>query len=444
MRVYLETTGCRLNQSEVETLARQFQRAGHTIVETADKADLCVVNTCAVTNEAVRSSRNMIRRLHRENGGAQIVVTGCYAHLSPDMVSDLPGVDQVINNLNKAHLVPLVLHQDPAELAEVFDQEPLAREFTPGLLGRTRAFVKAQDGCDNRCTFCVTTIARGAGRSRTLTDIVCEIQALAEAGYQEAVLTGVHLGSYGHDFKRDRGDQIGLDQLVRAILADTDISRLRLSSLEPWDLTPDFFMQWENPRLCRHLHLPLQSGCDATLKRMARRTSQASFRALVESARAQIPDLAISTDVIAGFPGETDAEFAISFDFIREMDFMKLHVFRYSARMGTVAARMPSQVSVEVRKERSARLLSLSDEGAQRFGARFVGREMPVLWEHSTGTSEAGVHNIGLTDNYIRVEMIAPDALTNTISSVRLVDLTTRGMLAVEGLVEQVTGADLS
>jgi threonylcarbamoyladenosine tRNA methylthiotransferase MtaB len=431
MRVYLETIGCRLNQSEIETLARQFQRAGHTIVEAAAEADLCVVNTCAVTREAARSSRNTIRRLGRDNDTARIVATGCYAHLSPEVVGALPGVDQVINNLDKDQLVPLALHQAPADLAEVFDQEPLARELAPGSLGRTRAFVKVQDGCNNRCTFCVTTIARGPGRSRAPTEVVGEIQALAEVGYQEAVLTGVHLGSYGHD----RGERAGLDHLVRAVLADTDIPRLRLSSLEPWDLAPDFFGLWQNPRLCRHLHLPLQSGCDATLKRMARRTSQASFRALVESARAQIPDLAISTDVIVGFPGETDDEFAASYDFIRQMDFMKLHVFRYSARAGTVAARMPDQVPVTARKERSAQLLALSDAGARRFWARFIGREMPVLWEQVSGASEAGFHNAGLTDNYIRVEMIAPDALTNTISTVRLSDLTARGVLAEPAVV---------
>ncbi|MBN1566160.1 MAG: tRNA (N(6)-L-threonylcarbamoyladenosine(37)-C(2))-methylthiotransferase MtaB [Anaerolineae bacterium] len=443
MRVYLETTGCRLNQSEIETLARQFQRAGHTIVESAKDADLCVVNTCAVTREATRSSRNMIRRLHRENERARIVATGCYAHLSPGSVSELPGVKHIINNLDKENLVPLVLDQDPAELAEIFDREPLAREATPGSLGRTRAFVKVQDGCNNRCTFCVTTIARGKSRSRCLGEVVREIQALAEAGYQEAVLTGVHLGSYGHDLRRSlQNAQSGLDQLVRAILTDTDIPRLRLSSLEPWDIAPDFFTLWQNPRLCRHLHLPLQSGCDTTLQRMARRTSQASFRALVEAARAHIPDLAISTDVITGFPGETDDEFAVSLAFIREMDFMKLHVFRYSARSGTVAAQMSDQVPLEVSKARSAQLLALSDDGAQRFWARFIGREMPVLWEQVTGASEVGSHNAGLTDNYIRVEMIAPDALTNTISTVQLVDLTERGMMAtpVDAPIPQSAG----
>jgi threonylcarbamoyladenosine tRNA methylthiotransferase MtaB len=256
--------------------------------------------------------------------------------------------------------------------------------------------------------------------------VIREVQALAAAGYLEAVLTGVHLGSYGHD----RGERDGLARLVRALLAATDMPRLRLSSLEPWDLAPEFFALWQDARLCRHLHLPLQSGCDATLKRMARRTSQHAFSALVEAARAQIPDLAISTDVIVGFPGETDEEFDRSVAFIRAMDFMKLHVFRYSARAGTAAARMANHVPEAVKKARSARLLALSDECAEVFWRRFVGRDMAVLWEQIAGASDAGFHNSGLTDNYLRVDMVAPAVLTNTISTVRLSGVTARGLQA--------------
>lgn len=424
MRVYLESTGCRLNQSEIETLAREFVQVGHTVVQFAEEADLCVVNTCAVTGEATRSSRNLIRRLNRANDTAEIVATGCYAHLSPDVVGTLPGVKQVVDNIAKERLVPLVLDADIS--TEVFEQEPVEREFTPGALGRTRAFVKVQDGCNNRCAFCITTIARGQGRSRPVEAIVREIQALAAQGYQEVVLTGVHLGSYGHD----QGDQQGLARLVRAVLSATDMPRVRLSSLEPWDLSPDFFALWDDPRMCRHLHLPLQSGCDATLKRMARRTSQAAFRALVDAARGQIPDLAISTDIIVGFPGETDAEFQQSLDFVRAMDFMKLHVFRYSRRAGTTAARMPDQVDKDAKKERSAQMLALSDEGARRYYSRFVGRDLPVLWEQITGASESGFQNSGLTDTYIRVEMTTPDVLTNTISRARLTGITYKGMRA--------------
>lgn len=417
MRVYLESTGCRLNQSEIETLGRQFERAGHTLAETAEDADLCVVNTCAVTREAARTSRTIIRRLNRASAGAPVVATGCYAHLSPDAVRALPGVQRVVDNLDKERLVPLVLGL-PEEI-EPFDREPLTREFRPGALGRTRAFVKVQDGCDNRCTFCVTTIARGPARSRPLDDVVAEVTHLAAAGYHEAVLTGVHLGSYGHDW----GDRAGLRTLVEALLSRTPVARLRLSSLEPWDIPPGFFRLWEDPRLCRHLHLPLQSGCDATLRRMARRTTQAAFRELVAEARAGIPDLAISTDLIVGFPGEADGEFETSYAFAREMDFMKLHVFRYSARPGTAAARMAGQVPDETKRERSARMLALSDEGGRRFYARFVGQVMPVLWEQVAGASPEGFCNTGLTDNYLRVTLDAPDVLTNQIVPVRLVRL---------------------
>jgi len=413
MKVFLEFTGCRLNQSEIEMLARQFGQAGYQVVGSAADADLCVVNTCAVTTEAARSSRTLIRRLNRRNAGARIVATGCYAELSPQAVEALPGVSTVIGNAEKDRLVPIVLQSDAP--AEVYDREPLARESLPGALGRTRAFVKAQDGCDNHCTFCVTTIARGKGRSRALADVVREVQGLAAAGYREVVLTGVHLGSYGHDF----GQPDGLERLVRALLADTDVPRLRLSSLEPWDLSAEFFALWENSRLCRHLHLPLQSGCDATLKRMARRTTQAKFRALVEAARERIPDLALSTDVIVGFPGETDAEFEASDAFVREMGFMKLHVFRYSKRPGTAAARMPGHVADDVKKARSARLLALSEEGAASFARRFVGRDVSVLWEQVCGATPEGFVNTGLTDHYLRVEMVAPEALTNMITTVR-------------------------
>jgi len=423
VRIYLESTGCRLNQSEIETLGRQFERAGHEVVHSAEAADVCVVNTCAVTQEATRTSRMLLRRLNRANPSAQIVATGCYAHLAPETVGALPGVTQVVDNLSKDRLVSLILGQ-PGPI-DPFESEPLEREFRPGALGRTRAFVKVQDGCDNRCTFCVTTIARGPGRSRTVDEVIAEVNYLVAAGYQEVVLTGVHLGSYGHD----RGQREGLMGLVQALLARTEIPRLRLSSLEPWDISPAFFELWRDSRLCRHLHLPLQSGCDATLKRMARRTSQAAFGALVERARAAIPDLALSTDVIVGFPGETEAEFESSYQFVRAMDFMKVHVFRYSPRPGTAAARMPDQVSAEAKRERSARMLALSDEGGRRFRQRFIGRVLPVLWEQIAGATERGFQNVGLTDNYLRVVLEAPEVLTNRIESVRVTGVTESGLV---------------
>lgn len=413
MKVHLRTLGCRLNQSEIDSMARQFQQQGHEIVDDPALAEWFVVNTCAVTNEATASSRQMIRELGRANPDGQITVTGCYAQISPDEIRVLPNVARVVDNQAKERLVELTTGVP----VQPFDHEPLERDQDArGALGRTRAFIKVQDGCDNACTFCVTTVARGAGRSRSLAEVVDEIRYLHAAGYQEAVLTGVHLGSYGHDL----GDEQGLMRLVRAVLNDTDIPRLRLSSLEPWDLSADFFDLWQNPRLCRHLHLPLQSGCDSTLKRMLRRTNQRQFRALVQAARERVPGVSITTDVIAGFPGETDEEFAISEDFIREMAFAGLHVFRYSKRPGTAAARMRGHVSDAVKKQRSTRLRALADEMERQYAAQFAGAVLDVLWEQITGATEDGFVNVGYTDNYIKVRGVHPRVLTNMITPARM------------------------
>lgn len=411
MKVHLRTLGCRLNQSEIETMARQFQQQGHEVVDTPELADQIVVNTCAVTEDAVRSSRHLIRQLNRANHGAEIVATGCYAQIAPDDIAVLPGVTSLIDNIGKDTLVTTITGQS----TELFDIEPVARN-TPSWIGRTRAFVKVQDGCDNACTFCVTTIARGVGRSRTIDAVIREIQMLQAIGYQEAVLTGVHLGSYGYDL----GNPHGLYNLVKAILAETDIPRLRLSSLEPWDLTPEFFTLWENQRLCPHLHLPLQSGCDATLRRMARHTNQHQFRALVREARAHIDNPAITTDVIVGFPGETDEEFSVSVQFIEGMEFTGLHVFRYSKRPGTAAARMRGHVSEDVKRTRSTRLLLLSEQLEHQYCSRRVGECLPVLWEQVAGACADGFFNVGYTPNYIRVGCVHPRALTNRITLARL------------------------
>lgn len=410
MKVHLRTLGCRLNQSEIDTMARQFRQQGHEIVDDSAVADWVVVNTCAVTQDASRSSRHLVRDIHRHNHTAQITVTGCYAQIAPNDIAVLPGVARVVDNLNKDQLVQTITGQP----IEPFDVEPLNRDIKHG--GRTRAFVKVQDGCDNACTFCVTTVARGAGHSRPLAEVVDEVRYLYSLGYQEAVLTGVHLGSYGHD--RDQPD--GLSQLVQTLLAETDIPRLRLSSLEPWDLSPSFFDLWTNPRLCRHLHLPLQSGCDATLKRMLRRTSQTQFRALLEAARSRIPTLNITTDVIVGFPGETDDEFAISEQFIREMNFAGMHVFRYSKRPGTAATRMRGHVSEDQKRERSSRLIALAEQMEADFAKRFIGQSLDVLWENVAGVTPNGFINVGYTDNYIRVHCIHPRVLTDHITSARL------------------------
>jgi threonylcarbamoyladenosine tRNA methylthiotransferase MtaB len=330
MRIYLDTIGCRLNQSEIEQYARQFRAAGHFLVESPEAADLVVVNTCAVTAAAVSDSRQKIRQVARQSA-AKIVATGCWSTLEPEAVEKLPGVTHVIPNKDKDNLVSSLLHSP----SEVFDLEFIERQPLPGARLRTRAFIKVQDGCDNRCTFCVTTIARGAGRSRSISQVISDVRSALSGDSKEIVLTGVHLGSWGKDLSPD----LHLKDLVQAILDDTDIPRLRLSSLEPWDLDGRFFEMWQNRRLCRHLHLPLQSGSRTILRRMARKTTPDSFARLISTARAAIPDVAITTDVIVGFPGESEAEFAVSIRFIEEMNFLRRgHVFSYSARPGTAAA----------------------------------------------------------------------------------------------------------
>lgn len=423
MKIFLDTIGCRLNQAEIERYARQFRAAGHTLVADPEEAEMAVINTCAVTAAAGADSRQKVRKMARV-GLNQVVVTGCWSTLRPGDAAKLPGVSQVIPNAEKDLLVPQVLGVDP----QIFELEPVERELVPGARLRTRAFVKVQDGCDNRCTFCITTVVRGAGRSEPLSNILREIQNLQNShqdAAQEIVLTGVHLGSWGQDLVPPQTLQF----LVQSILSETDIPRLRLSSLEPWDLDEGFFSLWENPRLCRHLHLPLQSGSAATLRRMARKTTPASFAALVDAARKVCPQLAITTDIITGFPGETEQEFQESLEFVQAMAFAGGHVFTYSARNGTAAARMPGQVPSQIRKERNARMREVLSASAQRYQASFIGQTLPVLWESAAGLGPEGWALSGLTDNYLRVRAVAPEHLWNRITPVHLTGLRQDGLL---------------
>ena len=420
MNIYLDTVGCRLNQGEIETFARQFRAAGHQLVAHPDQADLVVINTCTVTAAAASDSRQRIRQAARA-GGPCVVATGCWVTLEPEQAASLPGVSQVIHNLDKDRLVPIVL-QTPAE---AFNLEFIERTPIPGTRLRTRAFIKVQDGCDNRCTFCITSIARGPARSRPIHDVLSDVRAALHGGAQEIVLTGVHLGAWGTDLIPGQR----LQHLVQAILADTEIPRLRLSSLEPWGLQPEFFALWQDPRLCRHLHLPLQSGCAATLRRMARKTTPASFASLLQTARAAIPHLAVTTDVIVGFPGETEAEFEQSLDFVRSMHFSGGHVFTYSERPGTAAARMPGSVPHVERKLRNARMQAVLAESEAAYHQSFLGMQLDVLWESAKAHVTQGWELSGLTDNYLRVQSHSQAQLWNCITPVQLTACTNRGLV---------------
>jgi len=423
MKVYLASIGCRLNQSEIESMAQQLLANGHEVVSEPALADKVIINTCAVTNEAARDARKLTRRFHRQNDRAEIVLTGCYATIAPDELALVEGAGQIINNRDKERLVQIL---DPqAKISQpTFDREPIMREFLGSNAGHTRAFVKVQDGCNNRCTFCVTTIARGESRSRRIGDVVAEIKALATAGYQEAVLTGVHMGSFGRDMDED----IVLADLVKTILQHTDIPRLRLSSLEPWDISPEFFSLWENPRLLPHLHVPLQSGSDKILRRMARRTNRADFRELLSDAHRHIPELNLSTDLIVGFPGESEEEFRQSYEFVKEIGFSRLHVFTYSRRPGTVAAEMEGQVIKAVKKERVRRMIDLGRELSLAFHRRYEDQTVNVLWETAVGADNNGLRWIGYTDNYIRVTATCSNGLFNQVTPTQLSSAKPDGM----------------
>ena len=388
-------------------MARQFRAAGHEIVGSAELADTAVVNTCAVTNDAASVSRGKIRQIARA-GVNEIVATGCWSTIQPQKAQDLPNVLRVVTNDRKDHLVADVLNLPQ----ETFDIEPISRELLPGLHRRTRAFIKVQDGCDNQCTFCITTVARGEGRSRTVADVVLDIQSAMDGDTKEVVLTGVHLGSWGYDFDSN------LTELIKAILRETDVPRLRLSSLEPWDLSPDFFSLWTDSRLMPHLHLPLQAGSESTLKRMRRNTTPKAFRELVSTAREAIPNVAITTDIIAGFPGETEEEFDETLDFVRETEFAGGHVFTYSPRPGTGAARMKGQVRPQLRKQRNHILQDVIAESAKSYREKFVGQNMSVLWESTSEMGEQGWLMEGHAENYLRVNAFAPSPRWNEMDHV--------------------------
>jgi threonylcarbamoyladenosine tRNA methylthiotransferase MtaB len=426
VRVLLDSIGCRLNQSEIEHLGGTFLRAGHTLVADPDECDLAVVNTCTVTAAGAADSRTRVRRIHRANPSARVVLTGCWSTLEPERALGLPGVTQVIPNEDKEHLVPLVLGYDPQE----FDLEPIERVRLPGIRMRTRAFVKAQDGCNNRCAFCQTRIARGRARSLTPAEVVRRVRAAVKGGAKEVVLTGVQLTGYG----RDLHPGIDLTDLVRAVLAETAVARLRLSSLEPWGLPDRFFDLWTDHRLCRQLHLPLQSGSGATLRRMRRPTTPARFARLVERARSTIPDLALTTDLIAGFPGETEAEFAECLSFVRGMDFAKAHVFTYSPRPGTPAAGMSGSVDAKTARERSRQLRTVTRHSQQDFQRGFIGRELEVLWERAEAVGPDGWRMGGMADNSLRVSAVASSDMWNRLSRVRMT------ALSEDGLQGQVVG----
>lgn len=396
MQIHLKTLGCRLNEAELETWAHAFQAAGHGITRRLDDAHLVVINSCAVTEDAVRKSKQMIRRIHRDNPQAKLVVSGCYATLNEAEAAQLMGVDLIVGNQDKNQLVAKALAELNLDSMPAMSTEP--GEFSLFSRGRQRAFVKVQDGCRYRCTFCIVTVARGEEQSRPIDAVIAEINALHSQGIQETIITGVHLGGYGSDIGSN------LAELIVEILEKTEIPRLRLGSLEPWELPEGFFDLFRNPRLMPHLHLPLQSGSDMVLRRMARRCKTAEFAAMVEQARNAIPHFNITTDIIVGFPGETEQEWQESYDFIQQLGFGHIHIFSYSPRQGTKAAELPNQTAPQVKKQRSKQLHDLAETMKQSFMTDNIGVTAEVLWEGQSEILANGhARFFGYTPNYLRV-----------------------------------------
>ena len=401
MKAAFMTLGCKVNQFETETMEGLFRARGYDVVSFEETADVYVINTCSVTHLSDRKSRQLIRRAARMNPSACIAVTGCYAQVAPEEIRAIEGVRVVIGTKERARIVDYV----EASLrggtgvagtitdimqARVFEDIPL--HSAPH---RTRAFLKIEDGCQNFCTFCIIPYARGPVKSRALSALAREMNHLVEAGFHEVVLTGIHLGAYGIDL----AERPTLADACRTALAEEKLRRLRLGSLESVELSADLLeLMRTEPRFAAHLHLPLQAGSDNVLRAMNRHYDTTAFAQLIAEVRTAVPGVAISTDIIVGFPGETEEDFAAGMDFVRRMGFARMHVFPYSARRGTPAARRTDQVPPAVRKERAARMQLLAEELAEAYHRTALGSVTEVLFE----TTEDGVTD-GLTETYIRV-----------------------------------------
>ena len=407
--VAIQTLGCKLNIADSEAMAHAFQMAGWRISKDLSSADAVIINTCSVTRAADGKSRHAVRLAKRKAPAATVAVTGCLLETaSPQTINDL-GADLVYRQPDQVLLVERLTATRPGALS--------GRQRQGGSF-RVRAFVAAQNGCNDVCAFCIVPRTRGRERSKPIEEVVAEVQAREAEGVMEVVITGTQLGAYG----RDQTDGRGLRDLLSAVLAETRVPRIRMSSVQPQDLSDELIELWKDPRLCRHFHLALQSGSETVLRRMRRRYDPATYRSAVERLRRRIPDVAVTTDIIAGFPGETEAEFRESFDFCSEVGFAAMHVFPYSPRPGTVAARMTETVDEATKKERVRALIELGGRMGAGYRKRFLGHAVEVLWESRTGLPDANLWE-GLTDTYVRVVGPSLDVLRNQTRSACLTEI---------------------
>lgn len=423
MKVAFTTLGCRVNQYETEAMTEKFIKEGYKVVPFEGYADVYVINTCTVTNMSDKKSRQMISRARRTNEDAVIAAVGCYSQIAPEEVAKIQGVDVVLGTKNKGDIVYWV-NRAREEREQVIQVEDVLRNdiFEDLKIDeyqeKTRAFLKIQDGCNRFCSYCLIPFARGAVCSKEPEKIIKEVKELAAHGFKEIILSGIHIASYGADLSGDWN----LVRILQKIDTVEGIERVRIGSIDPQFFTEGVIEKISSlKKLCPHFHLSLQSGCDETLKRMNRRYTTSEYRKIVEDLRENIKNVSITTDIIAGFPGETEEEFNITYEFLKEIKLSKMHIFKYSPRKGTKAAEMMNQVDGRVKDERSSKLIELDKELEREFMSRFIGEDMPVLYEQKHNGLE-GVYE-GYTSNYIKVVASSNRSIDEQIVNTKLTEI---------------------
>lgn len=405
------TLGCKVNQYETNAMMQKMIEAGYEVVDFETKADIYIINTCTVTNMADKKSRQMLRRVKEINPEAILVAIGCYAQVAKEKLEQIPEIDLILGINEKNDIVKYVEQASKnTYVSDVLHQTEFLDFGDVTYTEKTRAVIKVQDGCNQFCSYCIIPYARGRIRSRKPESVIKEITDVAKEGIKEVVITGIHIASYGKDFNTE----YRLIDLLEEIQKVDGIQRIRLGSLEPTLIIEEFVTRLKKlSKICDHFHLSLQSGCNETLKRMNRKYTTDQFRHVVELLRNAYPEVHLTTDVIVGFPGETEEEFNKTYEFLKEIKFYKMHVFKYSPRSGTVAAKMPNQIDGNIKEERSNKLIELSDENEKEYNQKYIGKEVEVLLEEREGE-----YLKGHTTNYMVVKMKTNENLENTIQKV--------------------------
>ena len=424
-KVSFYTLGCKVNQYETNAMAQKFKEAGYEIVDmNEDISDICIVNTCTVTNMSDRKSRHSLRRVKEKNPSAIIAAVGCYAQVAKNDLENMPEIDIVLGNEEKANIVQYVekFIENEKKLIEIEDIATKKEFEDMGQITyteKTRAFIKVQDGCNQFCSYCIIPYARGRVRSRNAESIIKEITQIAQNGIKEVVITGIHVASYGRDF----GNENGLIELLEKINEIEGIKRIRLGSLEPKIITEEFMQILSKlEKICHHFHLSLQSGCDATLKRMNRKYTTSEVKEIIERLRRYYDDVMLTTDIIVGFPGETEEEFETTYQFLKQAKLYKMHVFQYSPRKGTRAAVMPNQIDGNIKEARSKKLIELSNENQKMYNQQLVGKEAEVLFEDKE-VEDGITYFRGHTQNYVLVKYKTDENLENTLKLIKISDI---------------------